>query len=290
MLSLMEPSEQLLAALLVGGATVSAAIVNATAQVKVAREARKNSKPAPPPSKRMMRWLMVGGAVALGLGWSATSDRLEGSSGRPGFMGAGVTSMLGASADDDDRSLIVAALHLVQPVTEEQALELLHAYNLSPYAIDVRLTGEPEAWLPVPTGRQPAITLPRARADAVRRAWQQTCALESVMVGANATSARVAHDSLSTSATAQADMAGDSAAFHAVRGEAGHARRRAEQLAEQPAVIHAIRVLATASAATRAAQDTAVARAEIVRFDPGWPTQEPAPISEGCEVVQLAAN
>ena len=289
MLSLMEPSEQLLAALLVGGATVSAAIVNATAQVKVAREARKNSKPAPPPSKRMMRWLMVGGAVALGLGWSATSDRLGGSSGRQGFMGAGVTSMLGGSGDDDG-SLIVAALHLAQPVTEEHALELLHAYNLSPYAIDVRLTGEPEAWLPVPTGRQPAITLPRARADAVRRAWQQTCALEAVMVGVDATSARVPDDSLSTSTTTPAGGSGDGAAFQAVRAEAGHARRRAEQLAEEPAVIHAIRVLATASAATRAAQDTAVARAEIVRFDPGWPTQEPAPIGEGCEVVQLAVN
>ena len=285
MLMLIQPSEQLITALLVGGATVSAAVVNATAQVKVAREARKNSKPVPPASKRVMRWLVVSAAVALGLGWNAVSADDGAHATAPGFLGAGVTSVIGSTlaADDDGGTLIVASLQLARPHAESDVMALLHAYGLRAYAVDMHLDGDGAAWLALPPGAEPAFSLPRARAAAVRRAWLGTCALEAQLVGSAASV--VAADSATTLAATT-----DSVVGSPQQEAATQARARAERLGDERAVIHALRVLATPAAATAAAQDSAVAGAEIVRFDPGWPMEETPPVGEGCDVVTLAAS
>ncbi|HEX6588129.1 MAG TPA: hypothetical protein VF039_03825 [Longimicrobiales bacterium] len=291
MLMLIQPSEQLITALLVGGATVSAAVVNATAQVKVAREARKNSKPVPPASKRVMRWLVVSAAVALGLGWNAVSADDGARAPAPGFLGAGVTSVLGntLTADDAGSDLIVASLRLARPLAEADVMALLHAYGLRAYAVDMHLGGDGDAWLALPPGTEPALSLPRARAAAVRRAWLETCALEAQLVGGDAArdgdASVVARDSAITPETAT-----DPVPASPQQEAAAQARARAERLGEVRAVIHALRVLATPEAATAAAQDPAVAGAEIVRFDPGWPMEEAPPVVEGCDVVPIAAS
>ena len=292
MLSLIQPSEQLVTALLVGGATVSAAIVNATAQVKVAREARRNSKPLPPPSKRVRRWLMVGAALALGLGWNATREQAAASGTRQDFLGAGVTSMLGSSVavEVDEEEIIVASLRLSRPMSEADAVALLHSYDLRAYAVDIHLAGDEEVWVSLPPGGEPAFSLPRARAAAIRSAWLETCALEARLVGARANEDTAAlADATDTTAIASSLVA-NMTSEDPMRVAAAMARRRAERLAEQSAVIHSLRVLAAPSAATRAAQDPAVAGAELMRFDPGPAVDEPVAEAAGCEVVPASAG
>lgn len=281
MLQFLEPMQQLVAAFVLGLCTLIAAIVNAVAQTRVAREARSKSQPAPYASRRVRRWVILGAGMALALGWSATiahddAQAAEGS-GRPVGIRAGVASLLGTRGAAGGDALAVALLHLRRPLTDREVVRLLHAYDLRPYAIDLRLSDEPEAWLPIPVEVGPAESVPRARTNAVRRAWQQACSYESLMATLNGAAPRAGEPT-----------GRDTLALRLVRAQAGSARDHAERLADDEAVIHGLRVLASVASAGRAAQDSAVARAEVVRYDPGWTAGAPAePGAEGCEVVRM---
>lgn len=288
MLSLMETSPELMAAIFVAVSTVSAALVNAVSQVKVAREARRTSKPVPPSSRRKMRWLLVGGAaLALGLGWSATvaPTPLEGAAGSS-FIGARMAAVFAprtdARRDVPANASTVALLHFARPLTERAAIALLHAYDLRAYALDLRLAGEPAAWRAIPIGFAPDESVPHARRAALRRAWQAACSLETVaatQVDRPGPAAQHVPENEASAAASQVDE---------VRAAA--ARMYAQRLTADSAVIHGVRVLGTVAAATRASQDSVVARAEIMRYDTGW-IREPAPDTAGdCEVVVLAAD
>jgi hypothetical protein len=287
MLMVFEPSQQLMAALFVGTATVSAAVVNAMAQVKVAREARRNSKPAPPASRRVKLWVLAGAAVALGLGWSATgaqqSAQAADGSGRPNFIGAGVAAVIGprdarsGQAQGTDGALTLALLRLSQPMSEQQVVSLLQTYDLRAYAIDLRLVGASEAWRPVPVAIAPAEALPRARGEAVRHATMAACALEAITLTASDTT------------TASQQSARDTAALRIVRERAENARRHAQRLASDSAVIHAVRVLGSAASASRAAQDAAVARAELMRYD-DWTVPAAELDGHACEPESRASE
>lgn len=279
MLSFFEPTQQLVAALVIGSCTLFAAVVNAMAHVRIAREARKKSQPSPPQTGRVRRWVVLAAGCALALGWSATvtDDQAQAADGAGGpFAIGGVASLLGSRDAAGSGALTVALLHLRRPLTDGEAVGLLHAYDLRPYAIDLRLAGEPEAWLSVPVGIAPSESMPRARADAIRAAWQETCAFESVMA------------SMSGGTTGVEEAAEpDTLALRLLRQRAATARRHAEQLADDEAVIHGLRVLASAASASRAAQDSAVARAEIIRYDPGWSAATRETAGEGCEIVRM---
>ncbi|HUF13972.1 MAG TPA: hypothetical protein VMN78_12785, partial [Longimicrobiales bacterium] len=265
MLQFFEPTQQLVAAFIIGSCTLFAAIVNAVAQLRVARDARRKSLPPPREAWRVRRWVVVGAGLALALGWSATTaqDHAQAADGSGGqATGLGVASLFGghwADGSADHDALTVALLHLRQPLTAEAVVRLLQTYDLRAYAVDLRLADEPEAWLPVPAGLAPAVSMPRARLDAERRAWQEACAFESVLATAGAAHA--------------AGEERDTLALRLVRARARDARSHAERLSQHDAVIHALRVLASGASASRVARDSAVARAEIARYDPGWPVR-----------------
>lgn len=288
MLQFFEPTQQLVAALILGSCTLFAAIVNAVAQVRVARDARRKSQPPPRETRRVRRWVVLGAGFALALGWSATvaHDRAQAADGTGGqaLVGAGVASLFGQRSDARNGTFVdglaVALLHLRRPLTDRQVVRLLHQYDLRAYAIDLRLSDESEAWQSVPVGIAPAESMPRARADAVRRAWQEACAYESVMASAAGRPSSGGHPTER-----------DTLAMRLVRARAVEARAYAERLEEDEAVIHALRVLASAAAASRAAQDSAVLRAEILRYDSGWTARtQPQPDGAGCDVVRLGEN
>ncbi len=290
MLSLIETSPELMAAIFVAVSTVSAALVNAVSQVKVAREARRTSKPAPPASKRTKRWLLVGAALALGLGWSATvaPTRAQADDGSS-FIGARVAAVLGprrsVRGDVPANVSTVALLHFAQPLTERAAVDLLHAYDLRVYAIDLRLAGEPASWRAIPIGFAPDESVPHARRAALREAWQAACSLETAAMMPAASENAMEPRLVSDEATS------DEGAAQVEDVRAAAARMYAQRLAADSAVIHALRVIGNVASATRASQDSVVARAEIMRYDTQWAVREAAaPADAGCEVMVLAAE
>ena len=282
MLQLFEPTQQLVAAMVIGSCTLFAAIVNAVAQVRIARDARRKSQPPPKEAWRVRRWVVVGAGLALALGWSATTahDHAQAADASgAGSVGMGVASLFGAAPGGGSGAhdaLTVALLHLRQPLTDDEAARLLEAYDLRAYAVDLRLADEAEAWVPIPVGSAPAVSMPRARLDAVRRAWQEAWAFESGVATGGA------------AATTSAGSVPDTLALRLVRARARVARDHAERLSRDDAVVHALRVLASGASASRVAGDSAVVRAEITRYDPGWRVHTYAePAGEGCEVVRM---
>lgn len=284
MMQFFEPTQQLVAALILGSCTLCAALVNAVAQLRVAREARRKSQVPPRETGRVRRWVVLSAGLALALGWSATValDHAQAADGSDGGM-IGVASLLGSrgpAATSRDDALTVALLHLRRPLTDPEVVDLLHQYDMRAYAIDLRLAGEPETWVSIPVELAPAASTPAARAEAIRHAWQEACAYESVMATVSGEAPR-----------GDAAPASDTLGIQLVRTRAEAARSRAERLAGDEAVVHALRVLASARSASRVAQDPSVVRAEIARYDEErrTPAAE-SPTDSGCEVVRLRAD
>jgi hypothetical protein len=163
-------------------------------------------------------------------------------------------------------------------MSEQQVVSLLHAYDLRAYAVDLRLAGASESWRPVPVAIAPAQSLARARGEAVRHATAAACALDAITSSASG-----------ATTTPPQEGARDTAALRIVRERAENARRHAQRLASDSAVIHAVRVLGSAASASRAAQDAAVARAELMRYD-DWAAPAAEPVAETCEPGSLAAD
>lgn len=264
MRNLLNIQPELLAALFVATATVSAAIVNARAQVKVAREARRSAKPVPPPSRRALRWLLLGFVLTVGLGWSAAIG--TGTERRFGFMGAGVAAVLGPSTQSSAApldSLAVAVLRLRGPMTDREVVALLQRHDLRLYAIDLPFTDHPQAWRPIPISVAPGTALPRARAEVVAHAQYEACMLAA------------AANALDSAAVTASGV--DTTVARALRERVERARTEVQRLASEPAIIHGVRVLGTTSAAARALQDSAVANASISRYESGWEAWESVP-------------
>lgn len=285
MLQLFEPSQQLVAALILGSCTLAAALVNAVAQMRVVHQARRKGVKKPVKVGRVRSWVVLGAAFALALGWSASSAyEVSGDAGdyaAGGYVTPGIASLLGgqrapAGASGMD-TLVVASIELRQPLADDSVIALLRRYELRPYALDFRLAERPESWLPVPVGAGPSQVVAGARRGAVRRAWQEACAYESVM-------AAVAGEV----ATHPDGGDTDSVAMRLIGARAEAARRQAERLGGGEPATHALRVLAAGWSASRAASDPAVGSAEIVRYDPGWSVPVEADSDDpACEVVQV---
>lgn len=276
MLQLFDPSQQLVAALILGSCTLGAAVVNAVAQLRVTRAARRKGLTSPRRPIKVRAWVVLGAALALALGWGATTGREAAAAAMPaGLPAIGAGGHADPGAKD---TLVVASIALSRPVDDGALIRLLRRYELRPYALDFRLADRDESWRAVPVGAAPDEVVEGARSRAVRRAWEETCAYESVIAAA--------------ARGARPDASGrDSVAQRLIRTRAGAARRRAERLAEGEPAIHALRVVASRRSASAATTDSLVAGAEIVRYDPGWPiAAAPDPLDSSCEVIRVGED
>lgn len=275
MLQLFEPTQQLTAALVLGACTLCAALVNAVAQMRVARQVRRNprkTEEVPPAAPRVRRWVVLGATVALALGWSA-AERVQASS----VASSRVFGAFGHEASDakSEGGLAVALVELDGALGDSALAEFLQDHELRPYAVDFRLAEDDARWHPVSVATAPLAWAARLRAAAVRSALHQACGLEAL--------------------TVDASPGVDSVALALVRGHADAARERAGRLASGVAMSHAVRVVGTSSALIDLTDDPRVADAELWRWDPAVPLAPLSPDSlgsdaGGCEVVRLDAE
>jgi len=264
MMQLFEPSQQLAAALILGACTLCAAIVNAVAQLRVARDARRKSQPAPR-SPGVRRWVVLGAALALALGWSATSayDVAQASDiSAASSLGGGVTALIGgrrAPVVVTD-SLVVASLLLRSPTADDQVVDLLDRYDMRAFALAIRTQQAEQHWLRVPVAVSPDSALRWARLEAIRRATEEACAYESVLAAAR---------------EGQREGGADTLGLRLVGTRAERARAHVQQLEEGAPIVVQARVISRSDAVRDAARDGRVRSADVGRFEPDWSAAEP---------------
>ena len=291
MLQLFEPTPQLMAALILGSCTLAAAIVNAIAQLRVARAAKRKGSTPPKRAGRVRGWVILSAAFALVLAIGATSAReVAGDGIRAGAASVGneVAALVAPGSqhvmrareeqvteptgDFSGEPLVVASLVLRSALSDSAALVLLDYYELRLYALDLRLPERPEAWQRVPVGMAPAQVVAQAREQAARRARGEACAFETVM-------AAVSQEAKRDSTARQPDTM----ALRLIGSRAATARDDAIRLSGGEPAIHGMRVVGSSSAARAAAADTAVEQAVVAEHDPGWVVADgPQPESDRC--------